>query len=251
MQLVTGRTGEPHITSQQDRQKNQGIFGDGTYILRTGNKLAASAVNSNTIQILDGALTAQGAIMSVPVGTSDTVSIENGSQGMLRTDVIVARYQFDASDNVESADWYVYTGEPSASNPVAPLINQGNIQAYDPIADFPVFRVNLNGVNIESVETIPPLSRSFPDMEDYEAKLSSESVLVNTGDQKELQVSFDQGFTVPPVVVAVPYTSTGGAVECAVKNITNSGFTAIIKNSGPAAYYKLYYVAISTNVAGQ
>lgn len=32
MELVTGRSGSPHITSQQDRQLHQGIFGDGAYI---------------------------------------------------------------------------------------------------------------------------------------------------------------------------------------------------------------------------
>ena len=35
MELVTGRAGSPHITAQQDRQKHQGIWGDGAYILAT------------------------------------------------------------------------------------------------------------------------------------------------------------------------------------------------------------------------
>ena len=39
MELVTGRSGSPHITAQHDRQLHQGIFGDGAYILNTGNML--------------------------------------------------------------------------------------------------------------------------------------------------------------------------------------------------------------------
>lgn len=62
MELVTGRAGSPHITSQQDRQKHQGIWGDGAYILATGNQLEPQAQSSNKILIKDGALMFQGAI---------------------------------------------------------------------------------------------------------------------------------------------------------------------------------------------
>lgn len=62
MELATGRRGSPHITSQQDRQKHQGIFGDGAYILNTGNMLAPEVQSSNKIHIKDGALMFQGAL---------------------------------------------------------------------------------------------------------------------------------------------------------------------------------------------
>lgn len=52
MELVTGRSGSPHITSQQDRQLHQGIFGDGAYILNTGNMLEPEVQSSNSIHIL-------------------------------------------------------------------------------------------------------------------------------------------------------------------------------------------------------
>ena len=67
MELVTGRSGSPHITSQQDRQLHQGIFGDGAYILNTGNMLEPEVQSSNSIHIKDGALMFQGALFSVKV----------------------------------------------------------------------------------------------------------------------------------------------------------------------------------------
>ena len=82
MELVTGRSGSPHITSQQDRQLHQGIFGDGAYILNTGNMLEPEVQSSNSIHIKDGALMFQGALFSVKVGTYDEVTINNGNQGM-------------------------------------------------------------------------------------------------------------------------------------------------------------------------
>ena len=120
MELVTGRSGSPHITSQQDRQLHQGIFGDGAYILNTGNMLEPEVQSSNSIHIKDGALMFQGALFSVKVGTTDEITINNGNQGMKRKDLVVARYTYDSEQNVESAAWLVYQGTPTGSNPVLP-----------------------------------------------------------------------------------------------------------------------------------
>lgn len=81
--------------------------------------------------------------------------------------------------------------------------------------------------------------------ENMQFKLSNESVLINSGARADLQVPFDKAFSAVPVVIATPYTSTGGGVEIAVKNITTTGFTANMKNNGAsAAYFKVEYLAL-------
>lgn len=155
MELVTGRRGSPHITSQQDRQKHQGIFGDGAYILNTGNMLAPEVQSSNKIHIKDGALMFQGALFTVKVGTYDEVTINNGNQGMKRKDLIVARYTYDSSDNIEAGEWAVIQGTPAADNPVVPEAESGDIQMGDSVVECPVFVVNLDGINVTGVDIIP------------------------------------------------------------------------------------------------
>ena len=155
MELATGRRGSPHITSQQDRQKHQGIFGDGAYILNTGNMLAPEVQSSNKIHIKDGALMFQGALFTVKVGTYDEVTINNGNQGMKRKDLIVARYTYDSSDNIEAGEWAVIQGTPAADNPVVPEAESGDIQMGDSVAECPVFVVNLDGINVTGVDIIP------------------------------------------------------------------------------------------------
>ena len=59
MQIVTGKTGTPHITSVQDRALNQGLAGQGVYILSTGQNLEPEIYSANEIHIKDGALLAQ------------------------------------------------------------------------------------------------------------------------------------------------------------------------------------------------
>lgn len=164
MELVTGRAGTPHITSQQDRQRNQGTFGNGAYILKTGNQLAPVVQSSNKIQIKDGALMFQGALFSVKVGTVDEVTIANGSQGMQRKDLIVARYTYDAGENVESAAWAVIQGTQAASNPVTPEYTEGDIQAGDTTVECPVFIVTLDGINITGVEMVPEIAPDVPEI---------------------------------------------------------------------------------------
>lgn len=155
MQIVTGKTGEPHITSVQDRALNQGLAGKDAYILDTGQNLEPEIYSANEIHIKDGALMAQGCLCVVDYGSYDTVTIANGSQGMKRKDLIVARYTYDAQSQVEGMEWAVIQGTPSDSTATVPSItNIGDIQALDSIVDTAVFVVSLNGVSIERVEPV-------------------------------------------------------------------------------------------------
>lgn len=155
MQIVTGKTGEPHITSVQDRALNQGLAGKDAYILDTGQNLEPEIYSANEIHIKDGALMVQGCLCAVDYGSYDTVTIANGSQGMKRKDLIVARYTYDAESQVEGMEWAVIQGTPSDSTATVPSItNIGDIQALDSIVDTAVFVVSLNGVSIESVEPV-------------------------------------------------------------------------------------------------
>ena len=164
MELATGRQGKPHITSQQDRQKHQGIFGDGAYILNTGNMLEPEVQSSNKIHIKDGALMFQGALFTIKVGTYDEVTINNGNQGMKRKDLIVARYTYNSSDNIETGEWAVIQGTPAADNPVVPDATSGDIQAGDNVVDCPVFVVNLDGINVTGIDIIPEVMDTIPDL---------------------------------------------------------------------------------------
>ena len=169
MELVTGRSGSPHITSQQDRQLHQGIFGDGAYILNTGNMLEPEVQSSNSIHIKDGALMFQGALFTVKVGTYDEVTINNGNQGMKRKDVIAVKYTYDSSQNIEAGEWTVVQGTPVASNPVVPdmPVTDGDIQAGDSEVYCPVFVVTLDGINVTGVDIIPEMMQDVSTINKY------------------------------------------------------------------------------------
>ena len=154
MNIITGYKGEPHVTSQQLRDTNIGTFGGGAYILDVGSQMAATVISANEVQIADGLLVAEGCTAEVARGTTESMTIENGSQGMLRTDLIVARYTKAAGTAVENMELAVIKGTPAASNPATPAYNTGLIADGDSPVDFPLYRVNLSGISITSVERL-------------------------------------------------------------------------------------------------
>ena len=164
MELVTGRKGSAHITSQQDRMKHQGTWGDGAYILKTGQMLEPQVQSSNEIRIRDGALMIQGALGCVKVNTYDPVTIQNGTQGMKRIDLICWQYSYDAEQDVESAEWVVIQGTPAESDPQQPAYTDGDIQQGNSPVQVPVFAVELDGINVTGVTTLLPTAPTLEEL---------------------------------------------------------------------------------------
>ena len=155
MNIITGYRGEPHITAQQDRDVNIGIFGASAKILKgVGSEMAATVISANEVEIADGALVAEGCTAEIQYGTTESMTIENGEQNMLRVDLIVARYTKTAGTGVESMELAVIKGTSAASNPAVPEYNTGSIADGDSPVDFPIYRVNLNGISITSVDPL-------------------------------------------------------------------------------------------------
>ena len=152
MNIITGYRGEPHITSQQKRNVNIGIFGVTPRIIKgVGSELAATIVSANAITIADGMVVCQGCTAEITRGTSESITIENGEQGMLRTDLIVVRYSKISGTGVEDMQLAVIKGTPAASNPQMPAHTSGTIANGDVLAEFPLYAVNIDGISIDSV----------------------------------------------------------------------------------------------------
>jgi hypothetical protein len=154
MNIIWGYKADPHITAQQLRNTYIGIFGEDAHILDVGSELAATVVSATEIQIADGVMVGQGCTASIEHGLTESLTIANGSQGMQRKDLIVARYSKVASTGVESMTLTVITGTPASSSPADPSYNSGDIADGDSPVDFPLYRVNLSGISITSVERL-------------------------------------------------------------------------------------------------
>ena len=164
MDIITGYTGSPHVTAEQDRDINIGIFGNESYVLQTGSQLTAEVSSNNEIKVRDGVIMHQGCAASIKKNTYDSLAITNGSQGMKRVDLIVARYSRDPSTNVESLALKVIQGTPSENSPTVPGYTTGDIQSGDLVADMPLYQVILNGLNITEVKKLFSLQGSIAEL---------------------------------------------------------------------------------------
>ncbi len=146
MKIVTGYTGTPHVTSNAVQGFNQGIFGGGNCVLGVGNKFEAELTNVNTVTISDGEGIMQGVHFRIDPGTNETVNISNGTTGYQRIDYICARYEKNTITGAESVSLVVVEGTPAADTPVAPVVNTGDILLGGTPVDFPLYKVELDGL---------------------------------------------------------------------------------------------------------
>ena len=173
MKIVSGRTGSPHVTSQQFRQMLEGIIGQGSYIITSGENLKPELSSNNLLKIRSGMMAHHGCISCVDIGTYDEVTLTNGSQGMKRIDLIVNRYTRNAETEVENCSWKVIHGTPVASNPAVPAYTSGNLQNGDLVDECPAFEVHYDGINVTEVKSLLSVADGL-------SELSSKLVNINS-----------------------------------------------------------------------
>ena len=164
MEIITGYTGKPHVTAEQDQDVNEGIFDTGSFVLKTGSQLAAELVSNNEIKVRDGVLVIQGCTAVIKKNTYDPVTIANGSQGMKRIDLIVARYNKNEETKIEEVTLKVIQGTPNASTAAVPTYKTGDIQSGDLVADMPLYKVTLDGLNVTSVDKMFTVIPTLPEL---------------------------------------------------------------------------------------
>ena len=186
MKIITGYRDEPHVTSQQERDFNIGLLGAGVHIMDVGSKMAATIVSANEVAIADGLLIAEGCTATIERGTTESMAIENGAQGMQRIDLIVARYTKDTSSvkAIEVMQLAVITGTPAASSPDVPAYTSGSIAGGDTLVEFPLYRVSINGINVESVTRIPSLISLPESVEEMQTTLTDAVTRITAQERK-------------------------------------------------------------------
>lgn len=149
MHLVTGYAGQEHVNAADHGALNAALFGEGQFVLLKGNQLAASIITNNSIRVLDGDIMMQGRHIRLNEGTYVDLAIENGQQGYLRNDLIVARYEKNSATGIEECNLVVIKGTAVTQNPADPAYTNGSIiEDHDILNDMPLYRVPLNGLNV-------------------------------------------------------------------------------------------------------
>ena len=153
LHLVTAHLDEPHVTAENQGNLNIEIFGNDDFVFDAGQNFEASKISNNLVRIYDGRAMMEGRYFELDAGDYEDVTIENGTQGQQRIDLIVARYEKDEQTAIETISLEVIKGTPSET-PVQPSYNDGSILAGDTLVDFPMYAIHLDGISIENIEQL-------------------------------------------------------------------------------------------------
>ena len=163
LELVTGYWGMEHVTAEQDADLNAGIIGSGNYVLNIGEKMRAEAVSANQVRIFDGVFMAYGRQCILGDGEYEDVTIENGTPGLLRNDMIVVKYKKDEESGKENATFAVLKGE-TGSVAKDPVPNKQDIRSGAFESEVPMYRVKINGLAIEKIEPLYSIPMTNDDL---------------------------------------------------------------------------------------
>ena len=174
IEIVTGSTGEVHVTPIDDavRNSNTGYVHDKVVFTYYENLLARS-ITANEVRVYSGYGMNQGRLFKIPRNQYQSVTIRNGSAGVKRSDLIVARYTMDMTTGFEDIDLVVIEGQ-SGPEYVDPEYTTGDINAGATTDDFPLYRVKINGLIIDGDPE--PLFDLLPDggrLGELEARLNT------------------------------------------------------------------------------
>jgi len=164
MELITGVGATDHIDSQDDADFQRAITGPDNYVLNIGRKMEAELLSNNVVRVHDGSLIHQGRHVIIPEGESEEVTIEYGTQGEKRIDLIVSVYSKDTTNGIETEFLKALKGTPSVDSPAIPSHIDGNIRAGDIYSEFPLYKVTLDGINIVSIDPLYEVLTSMAEL---------------------------------------------------------------------------------------
>ena len=184
--LMDGYAGGPHITEAQLGLAHQATFGPDDYVLEGGRESEAQVLTNNSIRIFDAVYCIQGRRDVIPASGYTDVTIDNGTQGMNRNDIIVRRYKKDEVSEEESTEYAVIKGTPSSGEAVDPSVTTGDIRSGAVLHEMKLYRVKLTGLNIVEVEPLfnilknqatlqKEIAQSNKDLSDKVAELNGKS----------------------------------------------------------------------------
>lgn len=152
VRIITGRKGEAHISSDDEKARNVEAFGKYKFIFNMGSRLWATRVDNNHVSIASGMCMSGGCQMGIAPFDTVELTLDSGTAGYKRHDLIVMRYTRDTELDVETAELAVIKGTPVAQTltPEDPEYTEGDILGDRATLDeTPLWRVVFNGAEIE------------------------------------------------------------------------------------------------------
>ncbi len=175
--IITGYTGEPHITSDDVAAFQQGIVGVDDYALPGETELSVTTVESSRLRLSKAEIVLQG--VHIRLDGTEEVTVAAQTVGTTRLDRIAVRYSKDASTNVESAELVIIQGQEAASNAVAPDLVQDDLRNGGLVREASLFLITLKDSVIVSIVREIPIVNDLNTLTDFASTHDEQITAIN------------------------------------------------------------------------
>lgn len=135
----------PHFYAENDAAIYQAILGDGDLLLNFGENFRIEVRSYNTIRVHSGLLSVQGHMGVIEIDDSQDLVLENGTSGVLRNDLLVARFSTTGNHGIDTFELKILKG---TANGADPAYNMQDLNDGGKVRDFPLARIPMNGLSI-------------------------------------------------------------------------------------------------------
>ena len=121
-------------------------------IVNAFNNLACTKVSDNSVQIDSGVYSLKGFLLHVEAGTVATLTIDSGTAGQKRNDLVVAELVKNGGGNGrDTLRFRIVKGTSTTGAPVDPTLTQQDVNGTGITRQEALYRIRLDGVTITAV----------------------------------------------------------------------------------------------------
>lgn len=127
-------------------------------ILDRFNNLDCTKISDNSVQLNSGIYSLRGFLLAVEPGTTANLTIDSGTAGQKRNDLVVAELvKSGGGVGIDTLQFKIIKGTSTSGIPVDPTLVQQDVNAAGVTCQEALFRVKLDGVTITTIEAVASL----------------------------------------------------------------------------------------------
>lgn len=159
--INTNESESPHFYAENDAAIYQAILGDGNLLMQFGENFRIEVLSYNTIRVHSGLLSVQGHMGVIEIDDSQDLVLENGTSGVVRNDLLVARFSTTGNHGIDTFSLVILKG---GSNGELPAYNNQDLNDGGKVRDFPIAKITMNGLSISTATALQTPATCMKDM---------------------------------------------------------------------------------------
>lgn len=155
--IYTPSSAAPHIYAEDEAQTNRARFG-GSGITLADNLLALTMLGPTSLQLASGQYSNQGYMISVPGGDTEGFTVDPGTAGAYRRDLLVAHFTRGGGNTADTHYFEIVKGTEAGSADAAqdPTIPDDDLSAGGSERSEILYRIHIDGTGITRLERVAP-----------------------------------------------------------------------------------------------